>query len=128
MKMKKILAALAASTMAVAMLGLTVSAAGEEATDDTIGDVVDDVDVDDTDDVVDDADDVDVDDTDDVDVDDTDDTADVDVDDTDDTADVDVDDTADVPAENPGTGNSPIALAVIPVALAAAAVVAKKVK
>lgn len=32
------------------------------------------------------------------------------------------------PAPNPTTGNSPIALAVIPVALAAAAVVAKKAK
>lgn len=35
---------------------------------------------------------------------------------------------APAPAENPGTGNAPIALAVIPVALAAAAVVAKKAK
>jgi hypothetical protein len=32
------------------------------------------------------------------------------------------------PVENPTTGNSPIALAVVPVALAAAAVVAKKVR
>ncbi len=43
----------------------------------------------------------------------------------------DVVDTVDVPADtqddtNPGTGNAPVALAVIPVALAAAAVVAKK--
>jgi hypothetical protein len=32
------------------------------------------------------------------------------------------------PAANPTTGNSPVALAVVPVALAAAAVVAKKVR
>ncbi len=106
MKMKKIFAALAASAMAIAMLGLTVSAEGVEADEDVIDDteIVDDIDdvVDDTD-VVDDIDVVD---------------------------DVDVpEEPAEVPAEsNPGTGNSPVALAVIPVALAAAAVVAKKAK
>ncbi|MCI5903933.1 MAG: hypothetical protein MRZ61_02200 [Oscillospiraceae bacterium] len=109
MKMKKILAALAASTMAVAMLGLTVSAEGEEATEDTIGEEV----VDEPEDVVDEPEDV--------------------VDEpeeeyVEEPGDEPADEPADVPAENPGTGNSPIALAVIPVALAAAAVVAKKVK
>lgn len=62
------------------------------------------------------------------DVDDIEDVEDVDADDTDD-VDVDVEDTEDVDApvvDNPATGNAPIALAVIPVALAAAAVVAKK--
>ncbi len=91
------------------------SGEGEEAEDDTIGEDEDVAD----DDVVDDVDDDVVDDVDDDVVDDVDDDVDVDVDDT-------ADDVADVPAENPGTGNAPIALAVIPVALAAAAVVAKK--
>ena len=84
---------------------------------DDADDAGDDADIDDG------ADDVDADDTDDVDADDTDD---VDADDTDaadDTTDA-ADDT--VVPENPATGNAPIALAVIPVALAAAAVVAKK--
>ncbi|MGN1305444.1 MAG: hypothetical protein ACI4YB_10475 [Oscillospiraceae bacterium] len=70
--------------------------------------------------------------------DDTDDAAEDDADDADDDADAaddDADDTTDAAddttgdaaeAGNPGTGNAPIALAVIPVALAAAAVVAKK--
>ena len=39
-----------------------------------------------------------------------------------------VEEEPEVEVENPTTGNSPIALAVIPVALAAAAVVAKKAK
>jgi hypothetical protein len=50
-------------------------------------------------------------------------------------ADVPVDEPADIlpeepvaPAANPGTGNAPVALAVIPVALAAAAIIAKKRK
>lgn len=112
MKMKKILAALAASAMAVAMLGLTVSAEGEEAEEDTIGEDTVDV-VDEPEDVVDDEPEDVVDEPEDV---------------VDEPADETTDEPADVPAENPGTGNSPIALAVIPVALAAAAVVAKKVK
>lgn len=66
------------------------------------------------DDVIDEGDDTDVVDDTDVDVDD----VDVDVDD--------VDVVDDAPVSNPSTGNAPIALAVIPVALAAAAVVAKK--
>ncbi len=82
--------------------------AGDDASSDDIDDGADDVDADDTDDV-------DADDTDDVDADDT--------DAADDTTDA-ADDT--VVPENPATGNAPIALAVIPVALAAAAVVAKK--
>ncbi|MGN1134810.1 MAG: hypothetical protein ACI4SF_01180 [Oscillospiraceae bacterium] len=109
MKMKKILAALAACAMAVSMLSLTVSAAGveDDGTDLDENEVIDTID----DDVVDDDDDV----FDDDDVVADDDTV------ADDTADV-----ADETAGNPATGNSPIALAVIPVALAAAAVVAKK--
>lgn len=52
--------------------------------------------------------------------------ADIEVDDTDD-VDADVEEEVEAPvATNPSTGNAPIALAVIPVALAAAAVVAKK--
>ena len=76
-----------------------------------------------SDDIDDGEDDVDADDTDDVDADDTDDVAADDTDAADDTTDA-ADDT--VVPENPATGNAPIALAVIPVALAAAAVVAKK--
>ncbi|MGN0609325.1 MAG: hypothetical protein ACI4J6_08960 [Oscillospiraceae bacterium] len=112
MKMKKILAALAASTMAVAMLGLTVSAAGEEAESDTIGEVTDEPEdvVEEPEDVVDEPEEEVVDEPE------------------EEVVDEPSDEPADVPAENPGTGNSPIALAVIPVALAAAAVVAKKVK
>ena len=83
---------------------------------DDADDAGDDADIDDgADDIDDGAGDVDADDTDDVDTDDT--------DAADDTTDV-ADDT--VVPENPATGNAPIALAVIPVALAAAAVVAKK--
>ena len=83
---------------------------------DDADDAGDDADIDDgADDIDDGADDVDADDTDDVDTDDT--------DAADDTTDA-ADDT--VVPENPATGNAPIALAVIPVALAAAAVVAKK--
>ncbi len=85
-----------------------------EDLDENGDDSSDDID-DGADDIDDGADDVDADDTDDVDADDTADVA----DDTTDAAD-------DTVAENPGTGNAPIALAVIPVALAAAAVVAKK--
>ena len=85
--------------------------------DDGEGDV-DDSDIDDSD-----IDDSDIDDSD---IDDTDVDTDVDADvDTDVDADVDADDTTPV-ENNPHTGNAPIALAVIPVALAAAAVVAKK--
>ena len=82
---------------------------GADADDDADIDADDDVDADD---------DADVDADDDADVD-ADDDADADVD-------ADVDAADDTVAENPGTGNAPIALAVIPVALAAAAVVAKK--
>ena len=87
--------------------GEDLDEAGDDASSDDIDDGADDID--------DGADDVDADDTDDVDADDT--------DAADDTTDA-ADDT--VVPENPATGNAPIALAVIPVALAAAAVVAKK--
>lgn len=75
-----------------------------------------------------DLDDEDLDDSDDVDADDIDDADDADdIDDTDDVdADVDDEEVEAPVATNPSTGNAPIALAVIPVALAAAAVVAKK--
>ena len=105
MKMKKILAAIAASTMAIAMLGMTASAEGTDAEEDTI---VDETPADEE--VVDEPTDEEV------------------------PADEEAPVDEEVPAEeapvdaNPATGNSPIALAVIPVALAAAAVVAKKVK
>lgn len=106
MTMKKILAAVAACAMAVSMLSLSVCAAciedeGEdlEENDTAVSDTLDDEDEDE-----------------DIDLDDEDEDVEADVDDAEDTADV----------VNPGTGNAPIALAVIPVALAAAAVVAKK--
>lgn len=106
MTMKKILAAVAACAMAASMLSLSVCAAGVddegEDLDETGTEVSDTVDDEDED--------IDLDDED----------EDVDVDD-----EVEADDTT-ADAVNPSTGNSPIALAVIPVALAAAAVVAKK--
>ena len=104
-------------TLAADDAGTNAGAADDGEDLDDADDAGDDADIDDG------ADDVDADDTDDVDADDTDD---VDADDTDaadDTTDA-ADDT--VVPENPATGNAPIALAVIPVALAAAAVVAKK--
>ena len=113
MKLKKILAAIAACAMSAAMISMTVSAAGTTGDEDTLDDsteVGDDITLDD-----------DGDDDDDITNDD---------DDDGDTADDNTDDTQ-APAQtasNPQTGNSPIALAVIPVALAAAAVVAKKAK
>ena len=103
MNMKKILAAIAACAMSAAMLGMTVCAAGVGGDDETLDDetsVTDPGDI----------------------------TLDDGGDETpaDDGADDGANDVANVPS--PGTGNSPIALAVIPVALAAAAVVAKKAK
>ena len=90
--MKKILAALAASTMAIAMISMTATAETLDADDEIIEDVEEDI-VDDTDDIIEEV-----------------------------TPDV------EAPVTKPSTGNAPIALAVIPVALAAAAVVAKKAK
>lgn len=108
MKLKKILAAIAACAMSAAMLGMVVSAEGTVADDDVI-------DTDGDDDIIDDGDDGD----------------DI-VDDGNDDDNGDDDEgpapVVDNPVNNPQTGNSPIALAVIPVALAAAAVVAKKAK
>lgn len=92
MKLKKILAAVAACAMTTAMLAMTVSAAGADVDEGTL---------DETPAV------------------------------TDEITTTPSDDTAETPApevSNPTTGNAPIALAVIPVALAAAAVVAKKAK
>lgn len=105
MKLKKILAAIAVCAMSAAVLTMTVSAAGVEADDATLDDAGDEV-IDAGDDE---EDEVPVD----------------DAADEDETPAPVVDET---PAPNPPTGNSPIALAVIPVALAAAAVVAKKAK
>lgn len=115
MKLKKILAAIAACAMSAAMISMTVSAAGVTGDDETLDDsteVGDDISLDDDegdDEVVD--------------------TGDEDEGD-DEVVDNGEEDTQ-APAQtatNPQTGNSPIALAVIPVALAAAAVVAKKAK
>lgn len=114
MKLKKILAAIAACAMSAAMISMTVSAAGTTGDEETLDDsteVGDDITLDD-----------DGDDGDDIDIDGGEDEG--------DTADDNTEDTQ-APAQtanNPQTGNSPIALAVIPVALAAAAVVAKKAK
>ena len=107
MKMKKILAAIAACAMSAAMLGMTAFAAGvegdnEELDDGNVGgeEIIDTPNVDETPAV-------------------------------NETPAVDetpaVAETPNV-ATSPATGNAPIALAVIPVALAAAAVVAKKAK
>lgn len=112
MNMKKILAAIAACAMSAAMLGMTVCAAGVGGDDETLDDETS----------VTDPGDITLDDGGD------DETPDDGGDETpaDDGADDGANDVANVPS--PGTGNSPIALAVIPVALAAAAVVAKKAK
>lgn len=105
MKLKKILAAIAVCAMSAAVLTMTVSAAGAEVDDDTL---------DDGDEIVDIADDEDETPVE---------------DDEDETPAAPVEDeTPAAPVQNPPTGNAPIALAVIPVALAAAAVVAKKAK
>lgn len=104
MKIKKILAAIAACAMSVAMVGMTASAAGVEADVDVLDEEVEGEEIDFGEEeeeeetepapVVTEA----------------------------------VTEAPTVAAPNPVTGNSPIALAVIPVALAAAAVVAKKAK
>lgn len=99
MKLKKILAAMAASALVVSMFGMAAFAEG----DDVVEDVIDDEEV--TDEVID---------------------EDIDEDIADE--DVEVEPEVEVEAENADTGNTPIALAVIPVALAAAAIVAKKAK
>lgn len=103
MKMKKILAAIAACAMASAMVSMTAFASPvggdtEDLPEDPIEveDPIDEDPIDETPDPVDETPEP-------------------------------VDETP-APASNPGTGNSPVALAVIPVALAAAAVVAKKAK
>lgn len=110
MKLKKILAAIAVCAMSAAVLTMTVSAAGAEVDDDTLDDGDEIVDVEDGDEGEEDE-------------------------TPDDSGEEDEapaapveDETPAAPVQNPPTGNSPIALAVIPVALAAAAVVAKKAK
>lgn len=96
--------------MVVTGYSMAAEDASTEAGVEDEGEDLDDEDLDDadeTDDIEDETDDIDVDETDDVDVDDA--------------------EEVEAPAvSNPSTGNAPIALAVIPVALAAAAVVAKK--
>lgn len=104
MKLKKILAAIAACAMSAAMISMTVSAAGIDSEDDEIADEFDEG-----------GDELDGGDEE------------GDYEAPDDGADDQGTDAAQA-APNPTTGNSPIALAVIPVALAAAAVVAKKAK
>lgn len=108
MKLKKILAAIAVCAMSAAVLTMTVSAAGAEVDDDTLDDgdeIVEIEDGDEGDETPDDG------------------------DDEDEAPAAPVEDeTPAAPVQNPPTGNAPIALAVIPVALAAAAVVAKKAK
>ena len=98
MKTKRILAAIAACAMSAAMLGMTVSAAGIDSDDDVISD----------DEIGDE----------------------IDLGDVEDETPAETEAPAEVAPvpSSPKTGNSPIALAVIPVALAAAAVVAKKAK
>ena len=106
MKMKKILAAIAACAMSAAMLSMTAFAAGTESEEETL----DETGTEETEEITDEE--------------------------TEEEAPADeteeetpAEEEEETPAqENPGTGNSPIALAVIPVALAAAAVVAKKAK
>ncbi len=105
--MKKILAAIAACAMSAAMLGMTVCAAGAEG---------DEAELDDGTEVSDEGD-ISLEDE-----------GDEDEAPADDEEPADEEEAAPAPVQNPGTGNSPIALAVIPVALAAAAVVAKKAK
>lgn len=99
MKTKRILAAIAASAVAAAMLGVSAMAAGLEPETDVIPEEPGEPDI-------------------------------IDVEpDPVEPEPVPVEVTPDpVPVPNPTTGNSPIALAVIPVALAAAAIVAKKAK
>ena len=96
MKIKKILAAIAASAMVLTMFGATVYAAGVEGDDDIIDEDVTDIDENEDED----EDEVEVE------------------------VEVEVEDEVAVPK----TGNSAVAFAVIPVALAAAAIIAKKSK
>ncbi len=101
MKMKKILAAIAACAMSATMLSMTAFAAGTTSEEDVLDEEAATEEI------------------------------------TDEEAPAEEEEEEEAPAEeaeetpvqaNPGTGNAPIALAVIPVALAAAAVVAKKAK
>ena len=92
MKIKKILAAIAASAMVLTMFGATVYAAGVEGDDDIIDEDVTDIDENEDED--------------------------------EDEVEVEVVEVVEVPK----TGNASVAFAVIPVALAAAAIIAKKSK
>ena len=102
MKMKKILAAIAACAMSAAMVSMTAFASPIEGEDENLPE--DPAEIEEpVEDPVDDP--------------------------VEDPVDDPVEDPEPAPvAANPGTGNAPVALAVIPVALAAAAVVAKKAK
>lgn len=97
MKLKKILAAMAASALVVSMFGMAASATDDEV----VTDLIDDEEV--TDEVIEEE-------------------------VTDEVIEEETEAEVEVEAENADTGNTPIALAVIPVALAAAAIVAKKAK
>ncbi len=102
MKMKKILAAIAACAMSAAMLSMTAFAAGTESDEETLDETPAEEEI-----------------------------IDEGEEETEEPAEEETpaEEEEETPVqENPGTGNSPIALAVIPVALAAAAVVAKKAK
>ena len=95
MKLKKILAAMAASALVVSMLGMAASATDDEV----VTDLVEEEEV--TEEVIEEE-------------------------VTDEVIEEETEVEAEVEDENADTGNAPIALAVIPVALAAAAIVAKK--
>lgn len=106
MKLKKILAAIAACSMAIAMVGMTASAESVEAEEEEIADeeiVDEEIPAEEEEEIPAEEEEVPA-------------------------EEEEVPAEEEAPVENPTTGNSPIALAVIPVALAAAAVVAKKIK
>lgn len=104
MKMKKILAAIAACAMSAAMLSMTAFAAGTESEEDTLDETPAE------------SEEITEEETEEEEA-------------TEEETPAEEEEEEETPVQdNPGTGNSPIALAVIPVALAAAAVVAKKAK
>lgn len=136
MKQKKILAGIAAAAMALSLTGISAFAAAlnddsEDIEDEEVEEEILDEDIEDED-----LEDVEDEDLGDEDLDDFDDFDDEDFDDFDDEEDEEEEEeeTDDIVVvettkdESPKTGNAPVALAVIPVALAAAAVIAKKSK
>lgn len=101
MKLKKILAAMAASALVVSMLGMAASATDDEV----VTDLVEEEEV--TEEVTEEV---------------------IEEEVTDEVIEEETEIAPEDEADNADTGNAPIALAVIPVALAAAAIVAKKAK